>query len=669
MPDSSPFCFTIAASFTAEPLEPVIRFWSQPLHSEFECKFAPFGQLIQTLLDPSGLFATNKHGLNVLLFRVADLGSPERRQENLAALLAAVEARGPHLAAPLLLVADEYLGPRVADLPSVYQLSASQVDHWYPVKEKYSSQGDQLGAIPYTEDYFLAMGSAIVRMAHAIHKAPHKVLALDCDQTLWQGICGEDGPDGVRLTTGHSDLQKFVLTQRQAGMLLTLSSKNNDSDVVETFEHHPEFPLQLRDITARQVNWNPKPLALEALAAELSLGLDSFIFLDDNPKEISEMDEELPQVLALGLPADPKDFTRFLTHVWAFDRAKVTEADAMRAASYQGVQEFGKALHDAGSLEHFYATLDLEIEIRAITANEVARAAQLTQRTNQFNFTTVRRTEAELQSLLEAGMEVFGIHVRDRFGDYGFTGLLIGRKFNTDYLLDSMMLSCRVLGRGVEHRSLAWLGAHARTLGCEVMDLPFQQTQRNAPAFEFWKTLPVRPAPSALAALRYAPAAAPQQTTTKPKTSAPEHSVDYAFIATSLNTVAEIRRRMRKHPALVLETATETRLASIWQALLDCDAVRGDSNFFDLGGHSLKVVLLLMRVSEEFGVSLGIEDVYAAEVTLERMARRIDELIAFGGVGHEEYTRILASIEAMTEEEAVAAWIGESQTNAHSVSR
>ncbi len=669
MPSSSPFCFAVAASFTAEPVQSTIDFWSTPLHSQFECSFAPFGQLIQTLLDPASIFATNKHGLNVLLFRIEDLGEPSRRGENLKALLDAIQARAPQLAAPLLVVPDEDISAHWKDVPSAYLLGPSQIANWYPVRQKYSTQGDKLGAIPYTEDHYLALGTAIVRAAHAIHKAPHKVLVLDCDNTLWQGICGEDGPEGVTLAPGHKALQRFALAQRQAGMLLAISSKNNEDDVRETFERQPEFPLRFDYFTSHRIDWDPKPKALAAIASELSLGLDSFIFLDDNPREISEVDEQLPQVLAFPLPQDPDAFPTFLNHIWAFDRLKLTAADSTRAASYQGVQEFGKALHDAGSLEHFYSTLELQIDIAPITADQLARSSQLTQRTNQFNFTTIRRSEAEIQSLLDSGVDVLGVHVRDRFGDYGFTGLLTGRKFNGEYLLDNFLLSCRVLGRGVEHRVMSWLGEHAAAAGASVVDIPFQQNQRNAPAHAFWKTLPTRPAPQQLAALQFTPNVEPAPASPASKPSAAEHSVDYAEIAAQLNSVANIRRRMRTHAAIELDTDTETRLAAIWQDLLECETVAPSSNFFDLGGHSLKVVLLLMRISEEFAVSLGIEDVYASEVTLERMARRIDELAAFGGVGHEEYTQILRSIESMSEEEATAAWLEESRSNADPVSR
>jgi FkbH-like protein len=659
------FRFAVSASFTAEPLQTTFDFWKTPLQSDFESVFAPFGQIMQTILDPGSIFAENKQGLNVVLFRVQDLGEEARQIENVQSLMTAIEARIAAFHVPVLVVSDIEGTTWWRDIPGVYLLDPLQIDIWYPVQQKASRDGERLGGIPYTEDYFVALGSSIVRAAHSIHKKPRKVLALDCDNTLWKGICGEDGPAGVTLSAGHEALQRFALKQREMGLLLVISSKNNEQDVKETFEQHPEFPLQMSHIISSRINWQPKYLGLTSMAGELSLGLDSFVFLDDNSKEISEMDEQIPEVLGLALPPDAESFAGFLNHIWAFDQLKVTQADLARAATYEGVREFGKALHETGSLEHFYGTLELEVEIRAISEEEVARAAQLTQRTNQFNFTTIRRSESEILNL----KSVYGVHVRDRFGDYGFTGLLIGRPFGTTFLVENFLLSCRVLGRGVEHRVLAWLGEHAQSLGCKDVEIPFLAGARNAPAREFYETIPSPVTAEELARLKFQPrrieTAAAQQTTAPQA----QYSVDYAGIAQSFSSVASIRQHMMRGSRIELETGTESLLAAIWQDLLDCRSVAGESNFFDLGGHSLKVVLMLMRIHEVFGVSLGIEDVYAAEVTLERMARRIDELIAFGGVGHSEYTRILGAIEQMSEEEAEEAWREESRTNADPSSR
>lgn len=648
VPDSPSFSIVVAASFTADPLQRPIEFWQQPLQTQFEVQFAPFGQILQTLLDPGSLFRSHGHGLNVILFRYGDMGEARRREENARALLEAIGGSAPQLAAPLLVIPFDVPEPWWREIPNAWLLSPARIDRWYPVTNKISRQGEQLGAIPFTEDYFIALGTSIVRAAHAIHKNPHKVLALDCDNTLWQGICGEDGPEGVRLGPGHEALQRFALRQREEGMLLALCSKNNEADVEATFAAHAEFPLQLSDITGRRIDWLPKPDGLESLSRELSLGLDSFVFVDDNPREVSEVDDRLPEVLALALPEEEGEFGAFLEQVWAFDRLKLTEEDRRRAASYEGAQQFGKALHEAGNLEDFLATLELSVEIHELREEEIARAAQLTQRTNQFNFTTKRRSEADLRS---GEGEWFTIGVRDRFGDYGLTGLVWGRRAGGEYVVENFLLSCRVLGRGVEHRVMNWVGEYAGKLGCERVVIRFEASSRNAPAAAFYGQL--SDTAEGLAGLKFPVVQAVGSGTGG--RGGTRLRVDYERIARQLGSVEAIRGAMRRHARPELATATENQLAGIWQDLLEVEAIEPGSNFFDLGGHSLKVVLLLMRIEESFGVTLGIEDVYAADTNLERMARRIDERITFGGLDHSEYTQILHGIESMTEEEALAA--------------
>lgn len=668
MSQPSSYRIAIAATFTADPIAIPLGFWSGPLSTPLEAVFAPFDQVLQSLLDPTSVLRQNKHGLNVVLFRYADLGDEQRRAENLQALagaLAAVPA-GP---VPYLVIAcadkaeaaSGALRPLVEGRSHIYFFEDAWVRERYPVEKVFSPEAEKLGGIPYTEDYFVALAAAVVRIAHALQHPPAKVLALDCDNTLWQGICGEDGPEGVRLTPGHEALQRFAVDQRAQGMLLVLASKNNWNDVEATFAAHPEFPLRLEHITAYRVNWDPKPGNLEALAKELSLGLDSFVFLDDSSKEVDEVARELPQVVSMEVPHQQDELLRFPQHLWVCDRLRLTDTDRQRAESYAQAQEFGKALAQAQSLADFYDHLELQVQVRGIEASDFARASQLTQRTNQFNFTTIRRSESELQRLWEERTEIFRIDVRDRFGDYGFTGLLIGKAALGCYVVDSYLLSCRVLGRGVEHAVMRWLGKHAVRLGLQEVELPFSATAKNQPAAKFLKeigaiSLPYRMDAAELAQvqLRAETAGTTPVEDEKPAPAAVRRSLDYAYIARELSTVAGLKAAMRPEsdgtPG-VFATETEARLAQLWRELLPGAPVEASSNFFELGGHSLLAVLLLTRISESFAVELGIDEAYSIDMTLERMARRIDEAQAFAGLDRREYQLLFAEIARLSDAE------------------
>jgi FkbH-like protein len=267
---------------------------------------------------------------------------------------------------------------------------------------------------------------------------------------------------------------------------LCLCSKNDEADVIEVFQQRPEMPLKREHLVAWRINWQPKSENLRALAQELQLGLESFIFVDDNPIECAEVEAQCPEVLTLQLPAEVERIPKFLAHVWAFDQLKVTEEDRERTALYQQNAEREQFRQAAPTLADFLAGLELTIEISELTPDHVERVAQLTQRTNQFNVTTIRRTEAEIQRLCQsAELECLTVIVRDRFGDYGLVGVILFAGQPNALKVDTFLLSCRVLGRGVEHRMLARLGELAQARGAAFIEVPYHPTPKNKPALDF----------------------------------------------------------------------------------------------------------------------------------------------------------------------------------------
>ena len=351
----------VGATFTAEAIQPVMEFWARELSLGCEVRFAPYNQLFQELLDPNGLFGRNQ-GFNVALVRFDDWA--QAGIENSARLFAqAVRETSSRTEAPLIVAicptrrspdecqrASALLREATAVLGSVHWLLPEEVEEFYPVAEVHDPHGDELGHVPYTPLFFAVIATAIARRIHALSSPPFKAIALDCDDTLWAGICGEDGPQGVTLDAPRRALQEFMSARQLEGMLLALCSKNNEADVVETFAAHPEMPLRIEDFAARRVNWESKGANLAALAGELGLGLDSFILVDDNPKECTEAEAGAPDVLALPLPPEPEDIPEFLKHVWAFDRARTTAEDRERARMYRQNAERTRAERSGGNL-------------------------------------------------------------------------------------------------------------------------------------------------------------------------------------------------------------------------------------------------------------------------------------------------------------------------------
>jgi FkbH-like protein len=504
--------------------------------------------------------------------------------------------------------------------------------------------------VPYTPVFFVALATAIARKIHAIATPPYKVIALDCDETLWAGICGEDGPRGVVVDPPRRALQEFMAERRRAGMLLALASKNNEEDVTETFRAHPEMPLRLEDFVARRVNWEPKSANLASIAGELGLNLDSFILVDDNPKECTEAQAGCPEALALPLPARAEDIPEFLKHVWAFDRARVTEEDRKRPELYAQQAERAKAERASASLEEFLASLQLEVGIAPMEPAQLARVAQLTQRTNQMNASCVRRTEAEIQALLASGRaECLTVDVKDRFGTYGLTGVMIFRCAGGVLVADTFLLSCRVLGRGVEHRMVERLGEIAAERGLARVEIPFVAGQRNRPAALFLESLRVerKRGQTHFREVR--------ENASDPFSA----SIDYWKIATELRDPERILERIRmasRRPAPVSSapprTPLERELAELWAGLLNLAAVGIHDNFFELGGHSLLAVQLLSRVRQVYGVELSLEVVYSGEFTVAELAKAVErkEIEQAGG----DYPELLKELEELSDEEVRA---------------
>ena len=504
----------VAATFTAEPVEESLRFWMNELDVPCEVQFAPFSQVFQQLLDPQSQLSRNPSGMNVILVRLEDwMGERAQTFEalrrgierNTDELLSSLRAAARRSSVPYLLCVCPAWRKTLADPASaelfvateqriietlradntIYVVTSSDLAALYPVADYEDPHAYELGSVPYSRDLFMALGTVIARRFYRIHTPPHKVIVLDCDNTLWRGVCGEDGPAGVVVDAACRALQKFVLAQREAGMLIALCSKNNEEDVWSVFEHNPSMILRRNHIAAARINWQTKSENLQSLASELRLGLESLIFLDDSPMECAEVETGCPEVLVLQLPVEDDELTVFLSHIWAFDHLKLTDEDRQRSDFYAQNAGREQLKKESVSLDDFLATLELQVDIRPMEKSDLLRVSQLTQRTNQFNFTTLRRMEAEIERLCASGAECAVVRVRDRFGDYGLVGAMIFATRDRMLDLDCLLLSCRALGRRVEHRMLAHLGQIARQRALERLRIRFVPTAKNQPAREF----------------------------------------------------------------------------------------------------------------------------------------------------------------------------------------
>lgn len=512
----------VAATFTADPMLPALRFWFDELALNGEVRFAPYGQVLQSLLDPSSVLSANKRGLNVVLVRVRDwlrelspddAASPDARVRHLEAtardLERAVRTHRAQAAAQTLLVfcpsapdpphrADEFLqveqalSASLAGVPGLEVVVASDWHQRYEVTDAdvHDEVRDHLAHVPYKNAYLDVLATLVVRHLHRRLSPPRKVVVVDCDNTLWRGVVGEVGPEGVEFDAAHRALHQALVRLTKAGLIVCLCSKNEESDVWRVFDTRPELALPRDQVVAAMINWQPKSQNIRTLAGRLNLGLDSFVFIDDNPVECAEVQASCPEVLTLEWPHDEASALRLLDHAWELDAVAATAEDARRTQLYKEEFKRQELMEGALTFGDFIKGLGLVTDIAPLAPADLKRASQLTQRTNQFNFTTRRRDEAAMQALVAAdGHDVFTVRVRDRFGDYGLVGLLIAEAKPGALEVDSFMVSCRVLGRGVEHQMAAEMGRLALTRGLPVVRFLVETTKRNTPARNFLEAI------------------------------------------------------------------------------------------------------------------------------------------------------------------------------------
>jgi amino acid adenylation domain-containing protein/FkbH-like protein len=660
----------IAATFTAEPLEEPLRYWMKELELPVEMEFAPFNQVFQQLLDPASVLAKNTRGANVLLVRVADLGgesgSFEEVQRAAQEFLSAVKGAATRIPTPLLILLcpgkpqqgnvfekiEKTIVSELEKLNGVYTVTAQELLDTYPVADFYDAGGDELGCVPYTPVFFTALATMIARRFHALQRAPHKVIVLDCDQTLWGGVCGEDGAKGICLDAPRKALQDFMRAQHAAGRLLAVCSKNSEEDVREVFAQRLDMPLRHEHFASWRVNWSPKSENIKSIARELNLGLDSFIFVDDNPVECAEVESNCPGVLTLQLPENPAEIPQFLKHCWAFDILKVTAEDARRGEMYRESRQREELRAQAGSLADFIAGLNLKIQITPMSPDQLSRVAQLTQRTNQFNLTTIRRTDAEVRQLAGKAT-VLTVCVSDRFGDYGLVGVAICEPRAEALDVETFLLSCRVLGRGVEHAILAHLGNLALKQNKRWLNVHFHPSAKNKPAADFLQSVGAQfkqalnggfvyvfPSEFAAKLTFNAESASVSDVVTAPKderlTASSANSVKFnrcRSIALELNDPARIyqaiegKTEMRSSAQadyVAPRTEIEKQICALWEKLLHVERVGVTDNFFELGGHSLLAVRLFAELEKITGRKLPLVTLFQAP-TVEELARLADD--------------------------------------------
>lgn len=323
-----------------------------------------------------------------------------------------------------------------------------------------------------------------------------KCLVLDCDNTLWDGIVGEDELHGIKLGDTYpgrsfQDFQRAILNAKRHGVILAIVSKNNESDVFEVFNKHEGMILSLDDISAYRINWVDKASNIKSIADELNIGLDSFVFIDDNPAEREIVKRLLPEVEVPEFPTRPFRLLEFFKEFYTsyFSVYGLTDEDRKKTLQYKSNSQRQSLELKFADVIDYYRSLEMRLNFSSDPSGRLARLAQMTKKTNQFNLTTKRRSEEELVKLSSnKNYRIYWMSVSDKFGDSGITLMSIVEVNNNEAIIDSFLLSCRVLGRGIENVFLKLIINNLlENDNVHEINARYVQSKRNQQTKEFYR--------------------------------------------------------------------------------------------------------------------------------------------------------------------------------------
>lgn len=525
---------SILSTFTAELLRPFLVVECHRLECPVKPWFGPFGQLEQQVLDDASslwqstpdvlwiavrLDDVDRHlvhdsaaiGPNATAARLAAVRTrlvqmaQSVRQRSRASILVSnlspgsahtagvFDASDPNGFVHLLAECNRQLARDLAQVPDAHvfdfagTMALAGTARWTDPKLWYMARG------ACSADSMIPLAKALARSVRALVRPASKCLVLDLDNTLWGGVLGDDGADGVKLGDDYpgnvfKDFQAALLGLRRRGFLLAIASKNDEHVVLEMLDKHPEMLLKREHFACICANWDAKPGNLRTIAQTLNIGLDSLVFIDDNPVERAAVQAELPMVHVVDLPADPLGYLSALTEVAVLDRPRLLAEDRQRAEMVAHDAERQQIAGQATSVEEFLQSLQMVAQVGTCDGQTLERIHQLINKTNQFNLTTRRHNLSDVRALMDSpDAEVAWLRLADRYGDLGLVCVgIVQRKDETTWEIDTLLMSCRVMGRQVEDAFLSYLAELVRRQGATRLQGVFIPTPKNSPVRDFF---------------------------------------------------------------------------------------------------------------------------------------------------------------------------------------
>ncbi len=371
---------------------------------------------------------------------------------------------------------------------NIYFYDISKLITRIGIRNSYNYKLGFLYQMPYTKELLNMISTEIISLISFLSQPEKKAIFVDCDNTLWKGVLGEDGLEGIQCDRNAKGVlffqfQDFLLEKKNEGFILGLCSKNNEEEVKEAFTKL-NMPLKWDNFLIKKVNWLNKSENLQEAAKELNIGLDSFIFIDDNDFELQSIKSILPEVNIFKLVDDYNEFL-LLTDNFAFKRKRLTKEDLEKNEQYIAEQQRNSIKASVQSFDEYIKSLGIKMDITVNNTADFARLSQLTEKTNQFNFNKEPFSIIDLENFIAGKNLIYGLRVSDKFGDYGLVGLILIEFFEDQPIVRNFLLSCRALGRQIEDDFFKYVKNELYNKGFPLREIRFRETLKNAPARMF----------------------------------------------------------------------------------------------------------------------------------------------------------------------------------------
>ncbi|MBF0553597.1 MAG: HAD-IIIC family phosphatase [Nitrospirae bacterium] len=372
-------------------------------------------------------------------------------------------------------------------------LARISIDRSIDFRNYYSSKS--IYTVEFYKEYVMFINPVIA----SVNGKGKKVLVFDCDNTLWSGIIGEDGANGIDMSSNtargsvFNEIQHIALSLNKKGVLLGICSKNNEDDVDEVLKTHPDMKIRNENLTVKKVNWDDKTINLSAVSTELNIGIDSMVFVDDSAYELGFVVRCLPEITTLQVPMDIYRYPNILRETASlFYKTSESAEDSIKVRLYQEQSNRYTCKDSFECVEDYLKSLSLKMKIFVNDITIVPRMAQLTQKTNQFNLTTQRYTETDIRNFIkDENSIIFALEVEDKFGNYGITGLAIVklRDGRQNAEIDSFLVSCRIIGRNIEFAFFDYIYRYLLNIGVKVICGIYKKTIKNKQVSDFYDKL------------------------------------------------------------------------------------------------------------------------------------------------------------------------------------